>query len=184
MKTCRKCGLELSISSFYKDKRGKDGTYSVCKKCHKIYNSKSYNKEAHTKYVREWNAKNREKHRAYKNAYTIKRKKRDPAFHLGELLRIRLNCVLKGRNKNGSAVRDLGCSQEELKQHIEKQFTDGMSWDNHSNNGWHLDHITPLSSFDLTDREQLLKAVHYTNLQPLWAKENLSKGSKILTKNI
>lgn len=81
--------------------------------------------------------------------------------------------------KSGSPVRDLGCSLEELKTHLEQQFQLGMTWENWSRTGWHIDHIQPLSSFDLTDREQFLKAAHYTNLQPLWAKDNLVKHNKI-----
>lgn len=65
----------------------------------------------------------------------------------------------------------------ELKQHLEKLFQPGMTWENWSRDGWHIDHIVPLSSFDLTDREQFLKACHFSNLQPLWAKENLSKAA-------
>jgi len=53
-----------------------------------------------------------------------------------------------------------------------------ITWENHSRAGWHIDHIKPLISFDLIEREQFLEACHYTNLQPLWAKENLRKGSK------
>ena len=68
----------------------------------------------------------------------------------------------------------------QLKEHIEKQFVDGMSWDNWALDGWHIDHIKPLASFDLTDRQQLLEACHYTNLQPLWAKDYLSKSDNIL----
>lgn len=81
--------------------------------------------------------------------------------------------------KAGSSVRDLGCSIEDFKNYIETKFVPGMDWENWSRDGWHLDHIRPLSSFDLTDRNQFLKAVHYTNFQPLWAKDNLSKGSKL-----
>jgi hypothetical protein len=97
---------------------------------------------------------------------------------LAALLRSRMNSCIKGLYKSGSAVRDLGCSIEFLKTYLESQFQSGMTWENWSMNGWHIDHILPLSSFDLTDREQLLKACHYTNLQPLWAKDNLSKGKK------
>jgi len=105
--------------------------------------------------------------------------KSDVQYRLSVLLRGRLNDVLGGRIKGGSAVRDLGCSLEELKGHIESLFIEGMSWDNHGKYGWHVDHILPLSSFDLTDREQLLIACNYKNLQPLWAYDNLSKGDKI-----
>ena len=54
-----------------------------------------------------------------------------------------------------------------------------MTWENHGRYGWHIDHIMPCSSFDLTDPEQQKKCFHYTNLQPLWAHENMSKGAKI-----
>ena len=84
--------------------------------------------------------------------------------------------AIKTNAKAGSAVRDLGCTIPELKAHLEAQFQPGMTWDNWSLKGWHIDHIKPLTSFDLTNREQFLQACHYTNLQPLWASENLSKG--------
>lgn len=93
-------------------------------------------------------------------------------------MRSRLNKAIKGNFKSGSAVRDLGCSVEYLKAYLEGQFEPGMSWKNWSLKGWHIDHIRPLSSFDLTDREQFLQAIHYTNLQPMWAEENLKKGKK------
>lgn len=96
-------------------------------------------------------------------------------------LRSRLNKALKGGYKIGSAIGDLGCTIEELKAHLESQFQEGMTWDNWSKDGWHIDHIKPLASFDLADEEDLKKACHYTNLQPLWAKDNLSKGNKVIS---
>ncbi len=78
--------------------------------------------------------------------------------------------------KSGSAVRDLGCTILELKAYLEARFLPGMTWKNHGLKGWHIDHIRPLTSFDLADRAQLLQAVHYTNLQPLWWQDNLRKA--------
>jgi hypothetical protein len=66
---------------------------------------------------------------------------------------------------------------EQLRQHLEAQFTDGMSWDNYGRDGWHIDHIRPCASFDLTDPEQQRQCFHYTNLQPLWAADNIRKGA-------
>ena len=107
------------------------------------------------------------------------RRKTDLQYKLSCNLRNRLKEAVKNNQKAGSAVRDLGCSIEELKQHLESKFQTGMSWDNWTLDGWHIDHIKPLASFDLTDRKQLLEACHYTNLQPLWAKDNLSKGDSV-----
>lgn len=93
-------------------------------------------------------------------------------------LRNRMNQAIKNGQKAGSAVRDLGCSIEHLRGYLAGQFETGMSWDNWSRDGWHIDHIKPLSSFDLTDPKQFRQAAHYTNLQPLWATENLRKGAR------
>lgn len=96
-------------------------------------------------------------------------------------LRIRLYSAVKRNQKSGSAVRDLGCPIEFLKQHLESKFQPGMTWDNYGNgkNKWSIDHIIPLSSFNLENRDELLKAVHYTNLQPLWSSENSAKCDKL-----
>ena len=72
----------------------------------------------------------------------------------------------------------IGCSIEFLIKHLSIQFTQGMSWANYGKYGWEVDHITPLSHFDLTDPVQLEKAAHFSNLQPLWQKENCSKGNR------
>jgi hypothetical protein len=94
-------------------------------------------------------------------------------------LRSRLNHAIKGGDKMGSAINDLGCSIEELKKHLEFKWKSGMTWDNWSISGWHIDHIKPLSSFNLEDKTHFLEACHYTNLQPLWAVDNLKKGSTV-----
>jgi hypothetical protein len=88
-------------------------------------------------------------------------------------LRNRLVKAVKRKARRGSAVRDLGCTIPEFIEHIAKQFKPGMSWDNWGKHTWHIDHIQPLASFDLRKRRQVLKAVHFTNLRPLWARENL-----------
>ena len=80
--------------------------------------------------------------------------------------------------KNKTYTDVIGCSPEFLKEHLEKQFTVEMSWDNHGLYGWHIDHITPLSSAKTED--DVHKLCHYTNLQPLWCNENYKKGTKVL----
>jgi hypothetical protein len=66
---------------------------------------------------------------------------------------------------------------QEAKLHIEKQFKPGMNWLNHSLHGWHIDHIIPMAS--ATTEEEVIKLNHYTNLQPLWASENIKKSNKM-----
>lgn len=99
-------------------------------------------------------------------------------YRLSQTLRARLRSALKRNYKNSSAVGDLGCTIGQLKTYLESKFKTGMTWENWGHNGWHIDHIKPLSSFDLKNPEQQKLAVHFTNLQPLWSRENLSKGSK------
>jgi len=91
-------------------------------------------------------------------------------------LRSRLSAALRYNSKSGSAVKDLDCSIDELKIYLENQFGEGMTWENYGQ--WHIDHIIPLSIVDLTDQGVVLKVCHYTNLQPLWAKDNISKGGR------
>jgi hypothetical protein len=134
-------------------------------------------KEMKRKWDRKYNAKNKEKIRKQKLEYWHYKYETDINFRLKAILRSRITKLVRGESKNGSALRDLGCSLDELKIHLENQFQDGMSWDNYGE--WHIDHIVPLASFDLTDREQFLKACHYTNLQPLWAEDNLKKGARL-----
>ena len=124
------------------------------------------NREKRNAYSRLYNKKNRKK----LNAYNLEWKKRDSnasKFHnIGHLLRARLRAAIRGKQKTGSAVRDLGCSIEWFMAYIAAKFEDGMNWDNHGK-VWQLDHIKPVKDFDLTKREQFLEACHFTNLQPL-----------------
>lgn len=137
-------------------------------------------KEATQQWFREYYLKNREKMLSNAIArgaeYKRKKKKEDPAFKLACILRSRIRTALKRKSKRGSAVKLLGCTTQEAVCYIEKQFKQGMTWDNWSLHGWHIDHIDPLSAFDLTDPKQLAEACHYTNLQPLWAQDNYKKG--------
>ena len=112
----------------------------------------------------------------YRKDYHNKRIKKDVQYKLSVYLRSRINSAVKNRQKVGSAVTDLGCSINQFRLYIENQFERGMSWDNYGE--WHLDHIQSLSSFDLTDRPEFLVACNWLNYQPLWARDNLSKGNR------
>jgi len=115
---------------------------------------------------------NSEKGKAYKRRYL----KINMRYRLGKNLRLRIWHALKGNSKSNSTINLLGCTIEELKQHLQKQFKPDMNWDNYGK--WHIDHIKPCAKFDLTIKENQEKCFHYTNLQPLWAVENLKKGGK------
>ena len=122
-----------------------------------------------------WKQENRE---AY-NAYQRNRFHTNLNHKLAHRLRNRISCILKGKVKVASVLKVMGCSLDFLKIYIESQFKVGMSWDNWNKFGWHIDHIIPLDKFDLSDKEQFAKAVHYTNLQPMWAHDNWSKGNRV-----
>jgi hypothetical protein len=146
--------------------------------------NKSYyqkNKENILQFRKEYYKKNTMQIKQHQKEYYKKKKKilsDELSDKLATNLRIRLCKALHRNQKRGSAVKDLGCSIIELKQYLESKFQPRMNWNNWGKDGWHIDHIKPLSFFDLSNRNQLLEAVHYTNLQPLWASDNMSKGNK------
>lgn len=119
----------------------------------------------------------REKVRERNRLYSQKRRKEDPQFRLTINLRNRLNRAIALDCKKGSAVKLLGCSIADFKTYISARFAPGMTWSNYGK--WHIDHILPLSSFDLNTPIELEKACHYSNLQPLWAKDNLKKSDRV-----
>lgn len=97
---------------------------------------------------------------------------------IGKNIRSHIIHVLKGRQKANSTIKLLGCSIDELKMNLSLKFTDGMTWDNYGKkDGWQVDHIKPCASFDFTNEQDQRECFHYTNLQPLWAKDNASKSS-------
>ena len=125
-----------------------------------------------------WLKNNKEVRAKQQTAYARKRRKSDPLFKLADVMRTRLRSFLSTRTiKKSKKTFDLvGCTVLELKTHLEKQFLPGMHWGNNTNFGWHIDHIIPLAAAENSaDLEYLC---HYTNLQPLWWRDNLIKKDK------
>lgn len=155
---------------------------------HRQYNEE--NKEHIRERAKEYVEKNREKMRTYfreyarqdhvketRRKYVERKKAEDPTFKVAHVVRSRILRVLKGARKNDSTFELVGCSPEYLKKYIEWQFDEKMTWDNHGIY-WHIDHIVPLSWFDLSDPEQQKYAFDFTNMQPLAAVDNMVKGNR------
>ncbi len=111
--------------------------------------------------------------------YNKKRRKEDVNIRIRDSLRSRIRLSLLGKTKSANTEKLLGCTIEELKQHLQAQFTHGMSWDNYGLHGWHIDHIKPCSLFNLSDPKQQEECFGFKNLQPLWAIENIQKSNKL-----
>jgi hypothetical protein len=92
--------------------------------------------------------------------------------------RLKSYLTIKNISKKNRTFDIIGCTPDFLKEHLERQFKEGMTWDNYGYYGWHIDHVIPLSSGKT--EEEIYKLCHYTNLQPLWAEENLKKSNKLL----
>jgi hypothetical protein len=190
MKKCSKCKIEKDLTEFSKDRTRKDGLRCQCKSCvkeyYKEYNkeNKEYEKERWKKYYKENKEKikkyreaNKEKINKYHKKYIRKRKQTEPLFRMKHNLKSRTYKAFKnkGYSKTSKTQEMLGVDWEVVKQHIEEQFTEGMNWDNQGE--WHIDHIIPLASAN--NKADLKKLCHYSNLQPLWAEDNISKSDKI-----
>ena len=200
-KKCSKCGLEKELFNFSLLHSNKDGLKTKCKNCIKEYRDSNSEK---TKYYRDkYSILNKEKVLESKNQYANKnkeiinikkseyrknnrekinkqRKERsivDSLYKLTESLRSRIRIAFKSSKwkKDINTQKLLGCDYETAMKHIENQFIEDMSWENHGK--WHIDHKIPLSS--ATSEEELINLCHYTNLQPLWATDNISKGGKL-----
>lgn len=121
--------------------------------------------------------KHRERLLEKRNAKRAQRRLEDPGYqirrNLSSSLRHFVVCSIR-KNRIEALV---GLSRVEIRRYLESMFLDGMSWDNYGE--WHIDHIKPLSSFDLSNREQQKMCFHYSNMQPLWAIDNIRKGAKI-----
>lgn len=202
-KICNCCKIEKNIANFSNNKRFEDNKNPTCKECDKMRSLKYYynnidkikevvkvrrNTEDYKVYRQNYLEENREEINRVKKLYKLnnrekvlqekkeyyQRRMKDPIFVLTRRLRNGIYRSLR-TNKTKCSLDILGCTQEEFKIHIESQFTEDMSWDRLSE--IHIDHIIPISSAQTI--EELYKLNHYTNLQPLWAKDNLSKYNKI-----
>jgi hypothetical protein len=111
--------------------------------------------------------------------YTRKRRHADPLYALKSLCRCRIGHALRGGGwtKAGNSKKLLGCTYEELRQHLESHFLPGMTWENRGLKGWHVDHIQPLALAET--EEDVIRLLHFSNLQPIWEKDNLKKASKL-----
>ena len=175
MKKCTKCKVEKEITEFSKDKTRKDGVYSSCKLCNKEYYKENKNKIIEQK--KEYLKENKDKINKRQKEYIKNRRLSDPLYKMKSNLRSRTYNAFKhkGYSKKTKTQEMLGVDWEITKKHIERQFTKGMNWSNQGD--WHIDHIIPLSSANTEER--LKKLCHYTNLQPLWAVDNLIKSDVI-----
>jgi|688.fasta_scaffold732639_1 hypothetical protein len=192
IRKCTKCQEKKPIELFYKDSSKPHGYGYSCKACGLKIANERYNKLEKTERL-SYYYKNKEKVRAYQKVYELKTKKErreyfrkweteriknDPCYRIRKYLGNRIRDALKTNNikKSKSIIELCGAGLDVVRTHLESQFKPGMSWENHGK--WHIDHIKPVSLFNLLDPNEVKKCCHYTNLQPLWAFENLSKGAK------
>lgn len=186
MKICKQCLATKSLSEFSKHPKTKDKLQPKCKSCESENNkiarqknptSKYYqqNKQYYKEYSKQWIAGNEDRWKGYykewQKEYQRNKYKTDPLYKLRMCVGTRIRLALKSQNKTklGKTIEYLGCDYTQLKQHIESQFIEGMAWDNYGE--WEIDHIVPISKGG---------SFHYSNLQPLWWKDNLKKSNKIL----
>ena len=177
-KKCNTCGLNKKLSEYAKDKTLKIGYRGQCKKCGnhacRMYYTK--NKKQISEVRKKHNSL--ETTKARNRIYVMNKRKNDIHYKIKDNLRRRINYALNHSKKSNSTAKLLGCNLQEFKLYIESLWQKGMNWNNYGKFGWHLDHIIPCANFDLTNPEQQKKCFHYSNIQPLWAKDNWSKGAR------
>ena len=205
LKVCTKCKLGKSLIDFYKDKSTKSGYTSWCKKCRIIKGKELYQKysrletrEQKDKKVCgcckvEKNIQEYPKNRCIKDGFdnlckvckykrnhadTRARRRNDPEFKLITNMRSRLSVALRGKSKSQTTRQLIGIDFETFSKWIEFQFEVGMTMEGYGLI-WHIDHVLPISSFNLLDEEELHKAMNWANLRPLSPFKNIKKSNKI-----
>lgn len=203
-KICRRCGERLSFASFHSVKMNPDKLSYACRICrHNAHvedwktnsewrcfvsrNTASKNRERNRLSSREYHRKHRTKilarqkanranKRSQRAAYMRARRANDPQTKLSENIRRRIHDAINGLSRSAKTRSLIGCSFSDLRAHLEAQFTDGMTWENYGP-VWHVDHRRPCASFDLTKTEQQHECFHFTNLQPMFASDNVRKSA-------
>jgi hypothetical protein len=200
-KICLGCNIEKTLDNFYAHKKQKFGVKSKCKKCEskiskeyrqnnseKIKEQRIKYKQYHKEYyqsnsdiiktrVKNWQLERKEELNEYWRTYRNKRHQTDLIFSIKNNLRCRINSSIKNNSKLSTSIDLLGCSIEEYKLYLEKQFDENMSWENWGTY-WEIDHIKPLCTFDLSLKENQLLAFNYQNTQPLEKIKNRTKSKK------
>lgn len=202
MKHCPTCDSWKALSEYNKQSSSWDKLARMCRICYCEYkNNKRKNDGRYNQsdilYRQKYEQSGRRKevskirYEAKKNeiikkcvAYNKKKYNTDPYFKVVFSIRTRVSKLLKQKNadKYNKFYNYLGCSKEEFILYFQAKFKEGMTWENHGE--WHIDHIKPCSLFNLLNEDEQKKCFHYTNLQPLWASENLSKGCKYVDENL
>jgi hypothetical protein len=180
-KICNKCNVFKSLDEYYRNKNEKDGRQYTCKSCFAEYQREYHKKNKES--LRQKRMKYRSDPEIRKSHYKVcteyqkRRRREDPLFKVKNNLRRRINDAYTASywTKTSRNQDVLGCDYDTAFKHIESQFREGMSWDNYGE--WHIDHIIPLCSANNVFELEIL--CHYTNLQPLWAAENISKGGSL-----
>jgi hypothetical protein len=204
-KVCTKCRMEKNLNEFHKDKSNKSGYYTICKTCKKtkmkelrqkysiLETREIKDKKVCCRCKKEKNILEFVKNRCckdgfdkeckeckykYNHSYSEARKQYDPEFKILKNMRSRLSESLRGKSKSQTTCQLIGVDFEIFTKWIEFQLEEGMTMENYGS-VWHLDHVLPLSSFNLLDEEELLKAMNWKNIRPLLALKNIQKSNKI-----
>ena len=188
-KMCGCCQVSKDSGCFPLNRTEPDGLALWCKDCYnqKARTYKQKRREDHVavcltclkeKPRGKMSAENTAKCKQCKQTRKTVRWSKDSMYRLQESCRSRVYKAIKAEKKASATIHLVGCTWEHLKEHLQQQFTEGMTWENHGLRGWHIDHIRPCASFDLSDPAQQAACFNFINLQPLWAKDNLQKGSK------
>lgn len=185
---CNRCQKETEIED-----KSKRKVCLICKKqiCSENVKRSRYNENEQQKqkrlervknynavYCKDWYKKNKDRLKQY-NLQQSRKYLSNPKNRLAHNIRAHINWAVKYQEvkKQDHTMKLIGCSKSQLIKHLESQFLPGMNWNNYGE--WHIDHIIPLSSFNLLDREVQAKAFHFSNLQPLWKLDNLRKHNRL-----